>query len=78
MSGAIRTADNESAVNVSPPTDGKAVNRLLDHCVRATGLTEARPRGRDRLEVVLGGELAHRLVGALAGDHRLPARSFAD
>jgi hypothetical protein len=73
-----RAADNESAVNVSPQTDVKAVSRLLEHCVRVTGLVEAPPRGRERLEAVLGGELAHRLVGALAGDHRLPARSFAD
>jgi hypothetical protein len=70
--------DTPSAVNAaSPPTDGKAVSRLLDH-VRASGLTEARPRARERLEAVLGGELAHRLVGALAGDHRVPARLFVD
>jgi hypothetical protein len=66
-------------VNIAPPpTDGKAVSRLLDHCVRASGLTEARPRARERLEAALGGELAHRLVGALAGDHRVPARLFVD
>jgi hypothetical protein len=62
----------------APPTDGKAVSRLLDHCTQISGLVESPPRGRDRLEAVLGGELARRLVGALAGDHRLPARSFAD
>jgi hypothetical protein len=61
----------------SPPADGKAVSRLLDHCARATGLSD-RPRARDRLEAVLGGELAHRLLGALAGDHRVPARLFVD
>jgi hypothetical protein len=61
-------------VNTPPPTDGKAVSRLLDHYARIAGLAEARPRGRERLEAVLGGELAHRLVGALAGDHGMPAR----
>jgi hypothetical protein len=65
-------------VNTPPPTDGKAVSRLLDHYARVAGLAESRPPGRERLEAVLGGELAHRLVGALAGDHRIPARSFAD
>ena len=70
-------ADNDSAVNAPPPTDGKPVTRLLDHCVRVAGRGEA-PRARERLEAVLGGELAHRLVGALAGDHRVPARLFVD
>jgi hypothetical protein len=65
-------------VNTAPPTDGKAVTRLLDHCARVTGLTEARPVARERLEAVLGGELAHRLLGALSGDHRVPARLFVD
>jgi hypothetical protein len=65
-------------VNTAPPTDGKAVSRLLDHYARVRGLTEARPQARERLEVVLGGELAHRLVGALSGDHRAPARLFVD
>jgi len=64
-------------VTAPPPTDGKAVSRLLDHCVRFAGRAE-RPRARERLEAVLGGELAHRLVGALAGDHRIPARLFVD
>jgi hypothetical protein len=71
-------ADNESAVNAAPHSDGKAVSRLLDHCARFAGLTEARPVARERLEVVLGGELAARLLGALAGDHRMPARLFVD
>ena len=72
-------ADNESAVNTAaPPTDGRAVSRLLEHCSRLSGLAEAPPRPRDRLEAVLGGELAHRLVGALAGNHALPSRLFLD
>ena len=73
--------DNESAVNTaSPPMNGKAATRLLDHCVRAAGLGEARPRRRprERLEAEVGGELAQRLVGALAGNHAVPARSYAD
>jgi hypothetical protein len=70
-------ADNESAVNTAaPPTDGRAVTRLLEHCVRVAGVAEARPRARERLEAVLGGELTNRLVGALAGDHASPGRLF--
>lgn len=65
-------------MNESPPIDGRAVTRLLDHCVRLSGLSEAKPHARERLEAVIGGELAHRLVGALAGDHRTPARLFVD
>jgi hypothetical protein len=65
-------------VNTLPPADGKAVSRLLAHCARMSGLSEKRPRGRDRLEAAVGGELAQRLVGALSGDHRIPARSYAD
>jgi hypothetical protein len=65
-------------VNNQPPSDGKAVSRLLDHCARTTGLYEARPLARERLEARLGGELARRLLGALSGDHRVPARLFVD
>lgn len=63
-----------------PPSDGRAVSRLLDHCSRLSlsGLSDAPPRARERLEAVLGGELAQRLLGALAGDHRIPARLFVD
>jgi hypothetical protein len=75
MNSAAHTVDNKSAVNAAaPPIDGKAVSRLLDHCARVAGLAEARPRALERLEAAVGGELAHRLVGALAGDHRMPAR----
>jgi len=62
----------------TPPDDGKAVSRLLDHCTRVAFATDPRPLARDRLEAALGGELARRLVGALAGDHRLPARGLLD
>lgn len=62
----------------APPTDGKPVTRLLDQCVRLGGVAETRPQARERLEEVIGGELTHRLVGALAGDHRIPARLFGD
>ena len=65
-------------MNTAPPTEGKAVSRLLDHCARAAGLTETRPGARDRLEAAVGGELTHRLLGALAGDHRVPARRLVD
>jgi len=70
-------ADNESVVKTAaPPSEGRAVTRLLVHCVRVAGVAEARPRARERLEAVLGGELAERLVGALAGDHAIPGRLF--
>jgi hypothetical protein len=65
-------------VNVMPPDDGRAVSRLLDHCSSVSHLSQAKPHARDRLEAALGGELARRLVGALAGDHRLPARVLLD
>lgn len=65
------------AVNVLPP-DGRAVSRLLDHCSDVSPVAQARPHARERLEAALGGELARRLVGALAGDHRLPARVLLD
>lgn len=72
-----REVDNESAVKTAPPpTDGQAVSRLLAHCTRVAGLAETQPRARDRLDAVIGGELARRLVGALAGDHAIPARQF--
>jgi hypothetical protein len=77
MASTRPAADIERAVNAAPPTDGRAVSRLLDHCARLSVL-DARPRARERLDAVLGGELAQRLVGALAGDHRIPARSFVD
>jgi hypothetical protein len=77
MSGGRGRDDKKSAVNSLPPDDGKAVSRLLDHC-RTAGHADARPLARDRLEAALGGELARRLVGALAGDHRLPARLLLD
>jgi hypothetical protein len=72
MSVGVGRDDRESAVNSLPPDDGKAVSRLLDHC-RMAG-SDVKPLARDRLEAALGGELARRLVGALSGDHRLPAR----
>ncbi|HET7855638.1 MAG TPA: hypothetical protein VFL41_04200 [Gaiellaceae bacterium] len=65
-------------MNVLPPDDGRAVSRLLDHCSDVSRVAQARPHVRERLEAALGGELARRLVGALAGDHRLPARDLLD
>ena len=65
-------------MNASPPDEGKAASRLLDHCCGVTRLAPVEPRARERLEVALGSELARRLVGALSGDHRLPARAFGD
>jgi hypothetical protein len=69
------SADNERAVKAaSPPTEGRAVSRLLVHCARVKGVTEPPVRARDQLEDAVGGELAQRLVDALAGDHAIPAR----
>ena len=65
-------------MTVSPPEDVRAVSRLLDHCSTLGGFGVAKPHARDRLEAVIGGELARRLVGALAGDHRMPARVLVD
>lgn len=65
-------------MNVLPPDDGRAVSRLIDHCSDLTRLAQAKPQASERLEVAIGGELARRLVGALSGDHRLPARAFGD
>jgi hypothetical protein len=70
--------DRRSAVNVTPPDDARAVSHLLDHCCGLAELAQVKPQARERLEVALGGELARRLVGALSGDHRLPARAFGD
>lgn len=75
MSRGLGRADKGSAVKTAPPpTDGRAVSRLLVHCARVKGVTEPPARPRDQLEDVVGGELAQRLVGALAGDHAMPAR----
>jgi hypothetical protein len=75
MGAASPRVDNKSTVIAAPPpTDAKAVSRLLDHCAGAASLGEARPGGRERLEATLGCELTQRLVGALAGNHALPAR----
>lgn len=65
-------------MNVSPPDDGRAVSRLLNDCCGLSRLAQVEPRARERLEVALGDELARRLVGALSGNHRLPARAFGD
>jgi hypothetical protein len=70
--------DRKRAVNVPPPDEGRAASRLLDHCARLSAGAAAKPQARERLEAALGGELARRLIGALAGDHRVPARVFLD
>jgi hypothetical protein len=80
MAAGVGAADDESAVKTAPPpSDCRAVNRLLEQCTRPTGpAAEARPGARDRLDTILGGELARRLVGALAGDHAAPVRAFGN
>jgi hypothetical protein len=78
MGAGVEEADNDSAMKTAPPPiDSRAVSRLLEQCARPAGpAADARPRARERLEAVLGGELARRLVGALAGDHSAPVRAF--
>lgn len=44
---------------------------LLEHCAALERFDAARPQAFERLEEILGGELARRLVIALAGDHRM-------
>jgi hypothetical protein len=62
--------------SASPPAEGKAGSGLLERRNHGKGLTAPPPRGRDQLEDIVGDELARRLVGALAGDHAIPARRF--
>ena len=74
----MTAADTWRAVDATPHDDGRAVTRLLDDCARVARLGDVRPHARDRLEAALGGEFARWLLGALAGDHRLPVRTLVD
>jgi hypothetical protein len=48
---------------------------LLRHCAQLERLTDGEePNAAERLDAVLGSELARVLVGALSGDHRSPGR----
>jgi hypothetical protein len=51
----------------------RGLGLILEHCARLP-LREGRPPVASRLEQRLGRELSHRLLSALAGDHRARAR----
>jgi hypothetical protein len=69
-------------------TDSRSVGRgsagrgsalLLDHCGRLDRLMDGGRRpGRERLEGLIGPDLAGVLVRALSGDHRLVRPRWAD
>jgi hypothetical protein len=42
---------------------------LLEHCAALARLDDVRPSPRERLQAVVGDELAHTLVRALGGAH---------
>jgi hypothetical protein len=58
----------EAAFETTDPARGAGL--LLAHCAAIERLDDARPPAFERLQGVLGGDLARFLVGALAGDHR--------
>ena len=55
------------AASVSPPDRG-AAELLLEHCFALGDDTGRRPPAAERLEAVLGRELARRLVRALSSN----------
>ena len=57
-----------------PPTRSKAPTLLLEHVALFGAQPTQRPPALDRLEQVLGRELAVRLLSALSGDHRMRPR----
>jgi hypothetical protein len=56
-----------------PTTRARGRARLLEDCAAFERLDQLRPPARDRLTLVIGGELAGFLLRALADDQ--PARS---
>jgi hypothetical protein len=74
----VTATDTWRTVDATPGDEGRAITRLLDDCARVARLGDVRPDARDRLEAALGAEFARWLLRALAGDHRLPARTFVD
>ena len=57
------------------PSVEDVASRLLDHCA-VLDLNDLRPSPGERLEELLGNELARLLRGALLGDYRSGWRSF--
>ena len=59
-----------------PMTPERGPARLLAHCVALERLDNVRPSARDRLQHLLGGELAGFLLRALVRDHRGRSREL--
>jgi hypothetical protein len=57
----------DAAWNAAGPYRGQSL--LLEHCAAFERFDETRPTAHERLERAIGGELAHLLLRALAGDH---------
>lgn len=58
---------------------GRGSALLLDHCDRLDRLIAGeRPSSRERLQALIGPELAGSLIRALSGDHRLVRPRWAD
>jgi hypothetical protein len=55
---------------------GRGAALLLAHCTALARFDELRPSPYDRLESVLGLDLARLLLRALAGDHRMRPRGL--
>jgi len=64
-------------MNAAPHDGGRGADRLLEHCAAFGRLVEPRPSAAERLEAVLGGDLARLLRDALAGEHGMRPRLFA-
>ena len=71
------TATDSTSVGRDSVGRGSAL--LLDHCGRLDQLIRGAHRpGRERLEGLIGPDLASSLVRALSGDHRLVTPRWAD
>jgi hypothetical protein len=70
----VDTRRMEAAWEPTSPARGPA--RLLEDCAALERFDEARPSARDRLQHVLGHELAGLLLRALAGNHRRRSRGL--
>jgi hypothetical protein len=64
----------DAAWEPTTPTRGPA--RLLEHCAAMERLDQTRPSAHDRLQHVIGCELAGFLLRALAGDHGMRSREL--
>jgi hypothetical protein len=69
MNAAPAGADAQRAMpdRVLPARGGRGADLLLAHCDALTRVDDARPPVSERLEELVGSDLARLLVGALAG-----------